>query len=293
MLSSTFSHINPATAAAAKSLQSCPTLCDPRDGSPPGSPVPGILQARTLEWVAISFSNAWKWEVKVKLLSHVRLQRPHGLQPTRLLHPWDFPGKSTGVGCHQPCKIYLLFSLLKGKEIESQWSLIIFVYVHISSCRYETPTVSLAPCFLYSASSWKSPIQMFHWNVTDNYPLLCFITQTDSFSISNWNLFCFYSDSRIPEVFLPHILNNFIVFKPKEHFFWVAMKVKVKLLSGVQLFVTLWLYPSRLLHPWDFPGKNARVGASSFSRGSSWPRDWTQVSHIAGSLFTVWATRES
>jgi len=47
--------------AAAKSLQSCLTLCDPIDGSPPGSPIPGILQARTLEWVAISFSNAWKW----------------------------------------------------------------------------------------------------------------------------------------------------------------------------------------------------------------------------------------
>ena len=60
-------------AAAAKSLQSCPTLCNPIDGSPPGSPVPGILQARTLEWVAIPFSNAWKWKVKVKLLSRVRL----------------------------------------------------------------------------------------------------------------------------------------------------------------------------------------------------------------------------
>ena len=59
--------------AAAKSLQSCPILCDPIDGSPPGSPVPGILQARTLEWVAISFSNTWKWKVKVKLLSHVWL----------------------------------------------------------------------------------------------------------------------------------------------------------------------------------------------------------------------------
>ena len=59
--------------AAAKSLQSCPTLCDPIDGSPPGSPVPGILQARTLEWVAISFSNAGKWKVKVKSLSRVRL----------------------------------------------------------------------------------------------------------------------------------------------------------------------------------------------------------------------------
>ena len=58
---------------ASKLLQSCPTLCDPIDGSPPGSPVPGILQARTLEWVAISFSNAWKWKVKVKSLSRVRL----------------------------------------------------------------------------------------------------------------------------------------------------------------------------------------------------------------------------
>ena len=60
-------------AAAAKSRQSCPTLCDPIDGSPTGSPVPGILQARTLEWVAISWSNAWKWKVKVKPLSRVRL----------------------------------------------------------------------------------------------------------------------------------------------------------------------------------------------------------------------------
>ena len=139
---------NTASAAAAKSLQSCPTPYDPIDGLPPGSLVPGILQARTLEWVAISFSNAWKWKVKVKSLSRVRLPatpwtaahqvppslgfsrqehwsgvpfpspmhesekwkwsrsvvsdyyRPHGLQPTRLLRPWDLPGKSTGVGCH-------------------------------------------------------------------------------------------------------------------------------------------------------------------------------------------------
>ena len=59
--------------AAAKSLQSCPTLFDPIDGNPPGSPVPGILQERALEWVAISFSNAWKWKVKVKLFSRVQL----------------------------------------------------------------------------------------------------------------------------------------------------------------------------------------------------------------------------
>ena len=67
--------------AAAKSLQSCRTLCDPRDGSPPGSPIPGILQARTLEWVAISFSIAWKWKVKVKSLSCVRLSDPMDCSP--------------------------------------------------------------------------------------------------------------------------------------------------------------------------------------------------------------------
>ena len=71
-------------AAAAKSLQSCPTLCDPIDGSPPGSPFPGILQARTLDWVAISFSNAWKWKLKVKSLSCVWL----------LATPW--------IAAHQP-----------------------------------------------------------------------------------------------------------------------------------------------------------------------------------------------
>ena len=85
--------------AAAKLLQSCATLWDPIGGSPPGSAVPGILQARTLEWVAVSFSNAWKWKVKVKADGWSDSSWPHGLQPTRLLHPWDFPGKSTGVGC--------------------------------------------------------------------------------------------------------------------------------------------------------------------------------------------------
>ena len=88
------------TAATAKSLQLCPTLCDPIDGSPLGFSIPGILQARTLEWVAISFSNAWKWKVKVKSLSRVWLLATHGLQPTRLLRPWDSPGKNTRVGCH-------------------------------------------------------------------------------------------------------------------------------------------------------------------------------------------------
>ena len=77
--------------AAAKCLQSCPTLCDPIDSSPLGSPVPGILQARILEWVAIS---------EVKSLSRVRLFVTPWTAAHRLLCPWDFPGKDTGVGCH-------------------------------------------------------------------------------------------------------------------------------------------------------------------------------------------------
>ena len=75
-------------------------LCDPINGSPPGPPVPGILQARTLEWVAISFSNAWKWKVKVKSLSHVRLLATPWTAAYQALPSRDFPGKSTGVGCH-------------------------------------------------------------------------------------------------------------------------------------------------------------------------------------------------
>ena len=91
-----------AAAAAAKSLQSCLTLCDPRDGSLPGSPVPGILQARTLEWVPIAFSNAWKWKVKVKSLSRVWL----------FMTPWTAAHQappSLGLESHL---ILMLYSIL-------------------------------------------------------------------------------------------------------------------------------------------------------------------------------------
>ena len=100
---SVLSSVSPS--AAAKSLQSCPTLCDPIDGSPPGSPVPGIFQARILEWVAISFSNAWKWKVKVKSLSRARLLATPWTGAYHLLRPGDFPGKSTGVLVPQSCPI--------------------------------------------------------------------------------------------------------------------------------------------------------------------------------------------
>ena len=87
-------------ATAAKSLQSCPTLCDHMDCSPPGSPSLGF--SRQEHWSGLPFpspmleSERWKWSCSVMSDS----VRPHGLQPTRLLHPWGFPGKSTGVGCH-------------------------------------------------------------------------------------------------------------------------------------------------------------------------------------------------
>ena len=99
-------------AAAAKSLQSCPTLCDPIDNSPPGSAVPGILQPRTLEWVAISFSSAWKWKVKKKKKKRKWKVKVKSLSCVPLFAtPWTAAyqaplsmgfsrQKSTGVGCH-------------------------------------------------------------------------------------------------------------------------------------------------------------------------------------------------
>ena len=86
-----------AAAAAAKSLHLCPTLSNPIDSNPPDSTVPGILQARTLAWVVVSFLNAC---MHAKLLQSYLTVLPHGQQPTRLLRPRDSPGKNTGVGCH-------------------------------------------------------------------------------------------------------------------------------------------------------------------------------------------------
>ena len=106
-----------AAAAAAKSLQSCPTLCNPIDGSPPGSPVPGILQARTLEWVAISFSNAWKWKVKAKSLSRARLpatpwtaapQSPQSMGFSRQEYWNGVPLLSLGYALYLPLNIHTL-----------------------------------------------------------------------------------------------------------------------------------------------------------------------------------------
>ena len=117
-------------AAAAKSLQSCPTLCDPIDGSPLCSCVPGILQARTLEWVAISFSNAWKWKVKVKSLSRVQLCNPmdcnqpgssiHGIFEARVLE-WGAIAFSE----------WNLYAVVKDEHLVQQISVGSYVSVHL------------------------------------------------------------------------------------------------------------------------------------------------------------------
>ena len=122
-----------AAAAAAKSLQSCLTLCDPIDGSPPGSPVPGILQARTLEWVAISFSNAWKWKLKVKSLIHVwLLETPwaaaHQAPPSMGFSRQEY---WSGVPLPSPFQVLIFFNSERLQNIFFFWSHRTLVVVHI------------------------------------------------------------------------------------------------------------------------------------------------------------------
>ena len=106
-----------AAAAAAKSLQSCPTLCGPIDGSLPGS-APGILQARTLQWVAISFSNVWKWKVKVKSLSRVQLFETPWTAAFQAPPSMGFSRQEDWSGVHCSCmKIRRTFF----KKIKSKW----------------------------------------------------------------------------------------------------------------------------------------------------------------------------
>ena len=131
-----------AAAAAAKSLQSCPTLCDPIDGIPLGPSVPGILQARTLDWVAISFSNAWKWKVKEKSLSHAQLLATpwtrslpgsyiHGIFQARVLewgaiafskrrfYTWSIPNSNWLYSLQQ--KMEKLYTVSKNKTGSWLW----------------------------------------------------------------------------------------------------------------------------------------------------------------------------
>ena len=124
-------------AAAAKSPQSCLTLCDPIDGSPPGTPSLGF--SRQEYWNRLPLpspmheSEKWKWSRSVMSDS----QWPHGLQPTRLLHPWDFPGKSTGVGCH--CLLWtFLGDLIKLKLFRPRLYIVRRIPTHGRECQQFT-----------------------------------------------------------------------------------------------------------------------------------------------------------
>ena len=130
-----------ATATAAKSLQSCPTLCNPKDGSPPGSPVPGILQARTLEWVAISFSNAWKWKVKVKSLSCVRLLATPWTTVYQALPSMGFSRQEHWSGVPLPSPVTNLDSVFKRRDIH------LLTEVHIVKAM-------IFPVVMYGCESW-------------------------------------------------------------------------------------------------------------------------------------------
>ena len=129
--------ILPDTAAAAKSLQSCPTLCDPIDGSPSGSPVPGILQARTLEWVAISYSNAWKWKVKVKSLSRVPLFVTPWTAAYQAPLSMEFSRQEYWSGLPLPSPNSVLCDGLNRKKIQKRGD----IHIHIADslcCTAET-----------------------------------------------------------------------------------------------------------------------------------------------------------
>ena len=126
---------------AAKSLQSCPTLGDPIDGSPPGSPVPGTLQARTLEWVAISFSSAWKWKVKVKSFSHVRLVTTPWTAAYQAPPSMGFSRQEYRSGVPLPSPITNLDSILKSRDI------ILPTKVHLVKAK-------VFPVVMYGCESW-------------------------------------------------------------------------------------------------------------------------------------------
>ena len=111
--------------------------------TPPGSPIPGILQARTLEWVAISFSDAWKWKWSHSVVSDS--SRPHGLQPTRFLWPWDFPGKSTGVGCHCLLCVTIILALITDH---------LFTFTDIFISPYSLKLLSSVLLFHFARCPW-------------------------------------------------------------------------------------------------------------------------------------------
>ena len=171
-----------AAAAAAQSCQSCLTLCDPIEGSPPGSPSLGF--SRQEHWSGLPFpspmheSEKWKWSRSVVSDS----QRPHGLQPTRLLRPWDFPGKSTGVGCHCLLQLWdstwsqpanqLSHLLLLPHVIWSYW-----ISQHACLWKYQEAQTKVFQCWRHWTSPWGR-----HPEAEWSQQLIDGIKDSDSFS---------------------------------------------------------------------------------------------------------------
>ena len=142
-------------AAAAKSLQSCPTLCDPTDGSLPGSPVLGILQARTLEWVAISFSNAWKWKVKVKSLSRIRLLATPWTAAYQAPPSMGFSRQEYWSGVPLPSLTLVFWKICLLIELSSFWFHLFLCLQLTSSTSHCKPKNSFMICLLNKTNILK------------------------------------------------------------------------------------------------------------------------------------------
>ena len=159
-----------AAATAAKLLQSCLTLCDPIDSSPLGSAVPGILQARTLEWVAISFSNAWKWKVKLKSLSRVRLLATPWTAAYQAPPSMGFSRQEYGVGCHYLLRIFCTIFSNTTSLLESKLSAYLLVLSVLSSFSASYKNwIKMTSLFLTFQGSWSR--YSHEWNFLTN--LLC------------------------------------------------------------------------------------------------------------------------
>ena len=150
-------------AAAAKSHQSCLTLCDPIDGSPPGSSVPGIFQARILEWVAISFCNSWKWKVKVKSLSCIQLfmtpwtvayQAPPSMGFSRQEYWSGVPSPSPIIHISHNEKMYWYYCFIL--------SLLLTVAAKTGCIKLESALLTINECFLGKLQRfWKKESYYF------------------------------------------------------------------------------------------------------------------------------------
>ena len=248
------------TPAAAKSLQSCPTLCDPIDAANHAPPSPGF--SRQEHWSGLPFPSPMheseKWKSSRSVVAD--FLRPHGLQPTRLLHPWDFPGKSTGVGCH--CLLWIA-PLVVTNSIASRHCQIFLREQIFSGLRI----IGLFYDFIA------------YWNIVDVQGCVSFRCAAQWFRV--------FADI----IHYRLLQDNGYISQ------WVCACVHMCMFSHVWLLVAPWTAahcspPGSSVHG-IFQARVLEWVAISFSRGSSQPRDRTQVSHTAGRHFTVWATREA